>query len=121
MPRKAMPWWRFYSSAPHDRKIRRLKPVERWVWVCTMCIASESPDRGVLLVAEGEPATEEDIADVAGVPIQVATSAVEHMLKLGLIAVHDSGAWHVPAWGSRQFASDTSTTRTRKHKGIGGT
>lgn len=114
MARKKMPWFRFYVEAPADRKVRRMKPEHRWVWVCVLCAARSSPTPGELWVAPGDPMTVDDLADLAGVPSKVAAAAVAHMVRLGMVA--GSEPWTVPAWGDRQYESDTSTERVKKHR-----
>lgn len=111
MPRKRMPWFRFYVEAPTDRKIRRLKPEHRWVWVCVLCAARTSPTTGELWVAPGEPMHIDDLADLASVPVKTAAAAIAHMADLGLI--NGDTPWTVPAWADRQFESDSSTERVR--------
>lgn len=114
MARKPMPWFRFYTEAPSDRKVRRLKPEHRWVWVCVLCAARMSDTPGELWVAPGEPMTVDDLADLAGVTPRAAKAALDHMAQLGLI--EGSEPWTVPAFTARQFASDTSTERVRAHR-----
>ena len=114
MARKKMPWFRFYVEAPADRKVRRMKPEHRWVWVCVLCAARSSPTPGELWVAPGDPMTVDDLADLAGVPPKVAAAAVAHMVRLGMVA--GSEPWTVPAWGDRQYESDSSTERVKKHR-----
>ncbi len=113
MPRR-MPWFRFYVEAPADRKIRRLRPEHRWVWVCVLCAARQSPTPGELWVAEGEPMTVDELADLAAVPAKTARAAIKHMTDLGLVA--GDKPWIVPTWHERQFTSDTSTDRARASK-----
>lgn len=114
MAKKRMPWFRFYVEAPADRKVRRMKPEHRWVWVCVLCAARSSPTPGELWVAPGDPMVVEDLADLAGVSVKVAQAAVDHMVQLGM--VEGSEPWVVPAWGDRQYESDTSTDRVKKHR-----
>lgn len=118
MARKRMPWFRFYVEAPTDRKIRRLKKPEfKWVWVCVMCLARQSPVPGWLVLSDQEAVTADDIADMADVAVAKVRQALGEMERLGLVEMDESaGAWMVPAWASRQFASDVSTDRVRAHR-----
>jgi len=113
--RKQMPWFRFYTEAPNDRKVRRLSPSHRWVWVCVLAAARQSPEPGRLLVSDGVPMTVADLADYAGVTHKVAKAALEGMQKVGLTA-QDGRTLVVPAWHERQYQSDTSTDRVRQHR-----
>lgn len=114
MPRRRMTWFRFYVEAPADRKLRRMRPEHRWVWVCVLCAARQSPTPGELWVADGEPLTLDELADLAAVTVKTAAAAVDQMTALGLIAGTDP--WTVPTWHDRQFESDSSTDRANASK-----
>lgn len=118
MPRRPMPWFRFYTEAPTDRKVRRLRrPDHKWVWVCAMCLARSSPVPGSLMISETEPVNVDDLADLADVPISRVAAALDAMAAVGLVEFDDvAGCWTIPSWATRQFASDTSTDRVRAHR-----
>ena len=117
MPPKTQPWFRFYVEAVHDRKIRRLKPEHRWIWVALLAAAKRSPIDGYLLIGERQSLDEHDLADIAAVAVRSAKSALAEFDDAGMIAWDDDvGAWYVTKWKERQFASDTSTERTRRHR-----
>ena len=87
MAKKSMPWFRLYTEMPSDRKIRRLKVEHRWLWVCVLCAARQSPIHGLLLVADGVPCDEQDLADMSGLsPRQVAAglAALATIFELSL-------------------------------------
>ena len=117
MPRPARPWFRFYVEAVHDRKLRRLKPEFRWLFVACLAAARQSPEPGWLLVGDNDPMTVDDLVDFAAMPAR--------MVEKGIVALCDGGvlgydlnrtAWFVPAWNDRQYESDDVTARTRKHR-----
>lgn len=115
MARPSRPWFRFYVEALSDRKLRRLDPSVRWVWVGVLGLARMSPRPGVLMIAEAQPADEHDVADVAGVTLRLARQALSAFEQAGMVERHDD-VWHVTNWASRQFESDLVTERTRKHR-----
>lgn len=117
MPRAARPWFRFYVEAMRDPKMRRLTPAQRWLWVAVLAAARESCLAGFLFIAEGVPMSWDDLADYAGMKLREVEQGIERMRELGML-VHDDhvGAWHVPAWNDRQYESDNTTERTRKHR-----
>lgn len=115
MPRPARPWFRFYVEALSDRKLRRMDPALRWVWLGVLGLARMSPSPGVLLVSEGEPADEHDLADVAGVTVRLARQALGAFEKSGMVSLEDD-RWVVTNWSARQFESDDITERTRKYR-----
>lgn len=109
------PWFRFYCEAVHDRKLRRLTPAQRWVWVAVLCAARQSPKPGFLLVGD-EPMNVDDLADIAAVSSKETAGAVRAFLAAGMLEDGFDGVWQVVAWEKRQYESDRSTTRTRKHR-----
>lgn len=116
MPRPIRPWFRFYVEAFGDRKLRRLTPTQRWVWVSVLGAARESPESGRLFIAEGVPMTHEELADYAGVKLREIGPALDLMASLSMIAVDKNGLVSVTNWDSRQFESDDVTQRTRDHR-----
>ena len=117
MPRKPKPWFRFYVEAVHDRKLRRLKPETRWLFVACLAAARQSPRPGWLLVGEDDPMDLDDLADFAHMtPKQVERGTVD-LTRAGVLAFDAScEAWYLPSWGERQYESDDVTARTRKHR-----
>jgi len=111
------PWFRFYVEACTDRKLRRLTPAERWLWVSVLAAAKQSAVEGFLLLTEREPLTVDDLADLAGMKPKEVQTGLDRMIDLGLLH-HDSdvNALYVVAWANRQYASDDGSARTRKHR-----
>lgn len=111
------PWFRFYVEAVYDRKLRRLTPGQRWLWVAILAAARQSCIPGYLLVSEREPMDEHDLADVAGMTPREVAKALPLMEQVGMIE-RDAhlGCWAVTNWADRQFESDETTKRTRKHR-----
>lgn len=117
MPPRRMPWFRFYCEALSDRKMRRLTPAGRWLWVAMLSISRESVVTGLLLVAEGEPMDDADLADVAAIPIREVRKALPIMEQQKMIERDaEFGAWRVINWDARQFKSDDVTARTEAHR-----
>lgn len=114
------PWFRFYCEAVHDRKLRRLTPTQRWVWVAVLCAARQSPKPGYLMVGD-EPMNVDDLADIAACPTRDVASAASAFMSAGMLDEGFDGVWQVVAWEKRQYESDKSTPRTRKHRKGDGT
>jgi hypothetical protein len=99
----ANPWFRLYSECYDDFKMISIPEVMRWRYVALMCLqCSETlknlPDAGVALklrISLGEVAE---------------TKAI--LTKQGFI----KGNWELVNWDKRQFLSDSSTERQRKHR-----
>lgn len=109
MPRPARPWFRFYVEAIWDRKLRRLPPGQRWLWVVVLACARQSVVPGVLLISEDQPVEPEDLVDAA------ALRAAE--VEAGLAAFVDAAmlhfdiewnAWRITKWDARQYEGDFS-------------
>jgi hypothetical protein len=115
MPRAPRPWFRFYVETFPDRKIRRLKPAERWVWAAVLGAARESREPGRLMIAGGLPMTVAELADYADVPLRLASKALARMVELGLVVI-DGGVITAPKFTQRQYESDNVTARTQKHR-----
>jgi hypothetical protein len=114
-----MDWFRFYSETIRDTKVRRVarkagqSPAHViGVWSILLSMASESPERGVLLLSDGVPVTVDDIEDVTGCNV---SETLHEMLQVGMLAI-DGDCYAIPAWDKRQFASDNSTSRVNKHR-----
>lgn len=115
MARPSRPWFRFYVEAVSDRKLRRLAPEHRWLFVACLAAARQSPVPGVLLVGEGDPMGLEDLADVAAMGVDNVRQGMEALCQAGVIRWSEQ-QWSVPAWADRQYESDVSTARVKKHR-----
>lgn len=118
MPRPSRPWFRFYVEAVHDRKLRRLKPEYRWLFVACLAAARQSCEPGWLLVGANDPMQWEDVCDFAAMPLKAVEPGMDALQEAGVLGYDQQRkAWFVPAWDHRQYESDDTTARTRKHRG----
>lgn len=115
----SMYWFRFYSEAISDKKLRRVARLTGQnlasvlgIWAIMLSIASESPERGKLYISEDTPATADDIADFAGCNV---TETLQQLHDIGLVTTVD-GVICVVAWEKRQYESDNSTPRVKRHR-----
>lgn len=115
MSRPARPWFRFYTESFNDRKLLRLSPEQRWFWAAILGAARESPRPGFLLVADGVPMTEAELARYADVKVRVARDTIPTLFGLGMLSEED-GILKVCNWHARQFESDNVTARTHAHR-----
>lgn len=113
-----MDWFRFYSETIRDSKIRRVarKTGETpahviGVWSILLSIASESQQRGVLLLGN-DPVTVDDIEDVTGCNV---SATLREMVQVGMLSL-DGEVYSIAAWDKRQYSSDNSTPRVQKHR-----
>ena len=117
-----MPWFRVYSETLSDRKLARVarmtglrRPMILGFWIGILCLANDSPQRGCLLLAEGLPLTIDDIVEELGADAGEFVAAMTVFEALGMISKQQD-AWQITNWQSRQFVSDNSTDRVRKHR-----
>lgn len=99
-------WFRFYDDVINDPKVLKLPEGVRWSWVAILCIASKNS--GVL-------PTIQDTAFLLRMNLKKATAIIEALVAAGLLdKTEDSFAPH--NWGGRQFLSDGSADRVRRHR-----
>lgn len=108
-------WFRCYTEIKRDRKLRRLPISYRWIWVVVLAMAKESPVQGKLLISENIPATIEDIADEAAADIEETEQAIQKFIEQDMMH-EENGVLVLTNWDKRQFVSDSSTERVRKHR-----
>ena len=108
-------WLRLYTEIKRDRKLRRLPLAQRWLYVCVLCIAKESPVPGWLLLGENMLVTYEDLADEAAISVEEAKAGMQTFIDQQMIEEVE-GRWRVRTWDTRQYESDNSTERWRKWK-----
>lgn len=116
------PWFRFYSETLTDRKIDRIcriteqpKVVIIGAWSILMALANDSPIRGILLLTEDMPFTLEELADEMGLPVNMALSILDEFERFDMLHQND-GTYYLTNWDKRQFTSDSSTERVRRHR-----
>lgn len=110
-----MSWFRFYSDTIKDPKIRRLSLAHRWLWVAILSLAKESPEPGRLLLSQDVPVTPEDLSDSASIPMKQVTSGLE-ILESQRMVHYEGNIIVVTHWDDRQFTSDGSNERVKRHR-----
>lgn len=105
---KPLPWFRFYTEALDDPKVQRLPPHLFKTWVNLLCLAGQNG---------GMIPSIDDIAFKLRMSAQDAESHVSDLILAGLIDITENG--RTPHnWSARQFQSDCSTERVKKHRKI---
>jgi hypothetical protein len=80
-------------------------------------MACQSPKPGYLLLGGNVTVTLQDVTDETACNISDVTKAFEIFTKQKMIEEID-GIFHVVNWDKRQFSSDSSTERVRKHRDL---
>lgn len=99
-------WFRLYDDAINDPKILRLPDNARWQWVATLCIASKND--GVLPQLS-------DVALLLRMPLKKAAAVLARLRAAELLDETEAGL-RPHNWDGRQYKSDNSTERVRKHR-----
>ena len=117
-----MPWFRIYTELKDDPKIKRAMRLSGQpkyaiigVWTTLLCLAGASPERGRLLISAEMPYTEEELFDECGIDPETGAAILAVLLDLRMLDNQD-GTYIIVAWDKRQFDSDNSTERVRKHR-----
>ena len=122
------PWFRLYASdMRHERKIARIAKrtgIDRativGVWVTILCLASDSPKRGWLLMDGGSPLEYEEIVEEVGLDVMKFDAILRQFLSesFDMLAIdNETSAYFVTQWEERQPMSDTTgAERVRKHR-----
>jgi DnaD/phage-associated family protein len=124
---KRMPWFRLYAGDMlKDRKLKRISKQTNidlatvtGAWVRILCLASESPDRGWLLIDGGLPMEYEEMCADVGLDVLRFDALLKQFMseEFDMMAVDaETSAYLVTKWNERQFKSDNSTARVRKYR-----
>lgn len=100
-------WFRFYSEALNDPKVQRLPPELFKAWVNILCLA-----------CNGDGNVTGDVTEVAfalRISEETAAQYIDDLVSAGLIEDLDD-IIKPHNWDKRQFKSDTSNDRVRKHR-----
>jgi hypothetical protein len=104
-----MKWFRFYHEFMDDPKVAMMGDSDQLLWVKALCLASESKQRGYILLADDE------ICWRLRITLQVWKHAIDKFRAKGMIE-HCTDGYRIVNWDSRQFESDSSAKRVAKHR-----
>ncbi len=103
-------WFRFYSEVLNDHKVQALDPTLFKGWVNILCLANEQDhDRGSL------PPIDE-IGFKLRLSQHSAKELVDALVLQGLLDINPDKSITPHNWKGRQYKSDRSTERVRKHR-----
>ena len=116
-------WFRMYSEVLSDCKMDRAASLSGLshmevlgAWTGLLCLASDSPVRGFLLLTESMPLTQPEIAEYVGTDTETMDAALAAFERLGMLSLDANGVYAICQWAGRQYESDTSTERVRKFR-----
>jgi hypothetical protein len=99
-------WFRLYDAVLDDPKVQRLPDRMFKAWINLLCLASRHG---------GELPPVQDVAFALRATPQQAVLIVDALSSAGLLDRHDDGL-RIHAWEARQYQSDGSAARMRRHR-----
>lgn len=106
-PKTKNQWFRFYSEVLNDHKVQSLDPTTFKGWINLLCLANDY---------EGKLPSIEEIAFKLRLSQHSARELVDALVLHGLVDIEPDGSLTPHNWSGRQFRSDVSTERVRKHR-----
>lgn len=103
------PWFRMYTEAVDDEKLRLLAFEDRWHYVAILCLKGQ----GLLDDESDHQLRLRKIAVKMGVQLRELDEISRRLSEVGLI---DQNTLQPVKWDMRQFRSDTSRERVAKHR-----
>lgn len=118
-----MDWFRVYSELRTDPKLRRVARVTGeskltvvGAWVTLLCLANDSPERGQLLISAGMPFLAEELIAELDLDSERGQRLLDAFLDVNMLTLAEDGTYIITNWSKRQFNSDNSTGRVRRHR-----
>lgn len=105
---RPLPWFRLYSEAVDDPKMRLLAFEDRWHFIAILCCKCQG-----LLDKHNEGMARRMIAVKLGLDSRELDEVSRRLAEVGLI---DPDTLNPLAWDVRQFKSDSSAARVRKYR-----
>lgn len=115
-----LPSFQFYPGDwRKDANLSRCSKAAKGVWIDMLCLMFECPIRGVLADANGEPWSDQEIAEAVGGPTDSNLGCIAELLSKGVAHRNDRGAIF-----SRRLVRDEATrrataVRVKKHRSNG--
>ena len=105
--RRDLPWFRLYSEAVDDEKLRLLAFEDRWHFIALLCCKSKG------IQDEGSDIARRKIAVKLGLDLRSLEEVARRLSEVGLV---DQNTLQPLAWDHRQFKSDSSTDRVKAYR-----
>lgn len=103
-----LPWFRMYHEVVDDEKLRLLAFEDRWHYIAILCCKC----KGILDSDADEQMLHRKLAVKLGLQIRELDELKRRLQEVGLI----DDRWQPTGWDNRQYVSDHSTERVRKHR-----
>ncbi len=106
----AQDWFRFHALALNNPRVRRLSDKNFRIWVNLMCVVCLEGD-----ASNGKLPSLEDCAMMLHETVDETKVAFHALQTAGLIETVDE-TFRISKWKEKQYKSDTSTERVRRHR-----
>lgn len=117
------PWLKLWTEILYDRKLLRVAPAWRWVWVGLLCLARECEADGALLNVEGQPMDDVEAASALGVDATTWAAARDYFRRVltddkqgTMLQVRADGALFVTNFAARQSPDATHAARQERYR-----
>lgn len=112
----AYEWFKLYTEARTDAKLRTLTDGQHRIWFNLLCFAADQPERGVIVGYDDDLLA----VEVANGDAEALADTISRLAKLRILARAEDGTLSLTNWGKRQnvrtvYPSD-SPEETRKRK-----
>lgn len=107
MSERKLPWFRLYSEAVDDEKLRLLSFEDRWHFIAILCCKNQG------ILDSKDPLLRRKIAVKLGLAQREFDEAARRISEVGLI---DYETLQPPAWDDRQMVSDSSSSRVKAYR-----
>ena len=105
---RTLPWFRLYSEAVDDPKLKLLAFEDRWHFIAILCCKCQG-----IIGRESEDMTRRMVAVKLGLDLRELDEVARRLGEVGLI---DQETFEPLAWDERQYKSDNSTERVREYR-----
>ena len=106
--KQPLPWLRLYTETVDDEKLRLLAFEDRWHYIAILCCKG----KGMLDDGSDDQLVERKLAVKLGVQIRELEEIKRRLSEVGLV----DQSWQPTGWDKRQYVSDSSTDRVRRHR-----
>lgn len=103
-----LPWLRLYTEAIDDEKLRLLAFEDRWHFIAILCCKGKG-----ILNEDNDQLMWRKVAVKLGLQLRELEEVARRLSEVGLV---DIKTLQPSGWDKRQFSSDNSTDRVRRHR-----
>jgi hypothetical protein len=119
-----LPWFRYYSETTYDEKFDYVAEITQLpkmliigTWDTLLSLANRSPVRGELRLTEKIWHSTVTLQKVTQLDTVTLTKIIDALFEIEVLShAKENGHLIIANWGKRQFASDSSAERVRKHR-----